>query len=75
MKKQILLASSILIILCCRAQQFAYTMTFIDTAGDTDRILLGYDLAATDSIDSAFGELNIITQPYNAGLANSICFS
>jgi hypothetical protein len=42
-------------------QQFSFQMFFTDAAGNKDTITLGYDLAATDSIDAAFGEINILS--------------
>ena len=44
-------------------QQFSFQMFFTDAVGNKDTITLGYDLAATDSIDTAFGEVNIISIP------------
>lgn len=44
-------------------QQFSFQMFFTDAIGNKDTITLGYDLAATDSIDTAFGEVNIIGIP------------
>jgi hypothetical protein len=43
-------------------------MTFIDAVGNTDSLTLGYDIAATDSLDAAFGETNIISTAYTTGL-------
>jgi hypothetical protein len=50
------------------AQQFSFPIIFSDAAGNKDTIILGYDTAATDSIDSAFGEINIISLPLDTGL-------
>jgi len=44
-------------------QQFSFQMFFTDAIGNKDTITLGYDLAATDSIDTALGEVNIISVP------------
>ncbi len=49
-------------------QEFSVELFFEDSAGNQDSIILGYDDNATDAIDSAFGETNIITIPYNSGL-------
>ncbi len=50
------------------AQEFSVELFFQDAAGNQDSVILGYDNSATDGIDSAFGETNIIATPYNAGL-------
>jgi hypothetical protein len=51
-----------LLILCHMAsgQEFSFKMTFIDAIGNTDSLIMGYDIDATDSLDSEFGEINII---------------
>jgi hypothetical protein len=43
-------------------------MYFEDAIGNKDTLVLGYDLTASDSIDPAFGEINIISNPIGAGL-------
>jgi hypothetical protein len=43
-------------------------MKFIDAAGNRDSLTLGYDFTATDSLDLAFGETNVIATPYTSGL-------
>lgn len=43
-------------------------MFFSDAIGNKDTIMLGYDLLATDSIDTSFGEANIIKQPLKTTL-------
>lgn len=50
------------------AQEFSVELFFQDAAGNQDSIILGYDDNATNGIDSAFGETNIISTSYNAGL-------
>lgn len=50
------------------AQEFSFELFFEDSAGNQDSIILGYDDAATFDIDNSFGEVNIITVPYSAGL-------
>lgn len=50
------------------AQEFSVELFFQDAAGNQDSIILGYDNSATNGIDSAFGETNIIATPYNTGL-------
>ncbi|MBP6334668.1 MAG: T9SS type A sorting domain-containing protein [Bacteroidia bacterium] len=51
-----------------QAQQFSFQMNFVDAIGNKDSIVLGYDALATDSLDPFFGELNIISVPFNTGL-------
>jgi hypothetical protein len=52
----------------CKAQQFAFQMKFVDAIGNIDSLILGYDQIATDTLDVAFGETNIISSPYTNGL-------
>ena len=76
MKKLLLLIFFITQLTVCKAQQFAFQMTFVDAIGNTDSLTLGYDIAATDSLDTAFGETNIIGTTYTIGLdvrAGSVC--
>ncbi len=68
MKKLLLLTFSVAQLTLCKAQQFAFQMTFVDAVGNTDSLTLGYDIAATDTLDAAFGEANIITTAYTSGL-------
>jgi len=49
-------------------QLFSFQMFFSDAVGNRDTITLGYDSAATDSIDSTFGEINIIATPLDTAL-------
>ncbi len=44
------------------AQEFSFQMKFEDAIGNVDTLILGYDIAATDSIDPEFGEINIIDE-------------
>lgn len=44
------------------AQEFSFQMYFEDATGAKDTLIFGYDANATDSIDSNYGETNIITQ-------------
>jgi hypothetical protein len=55
---------------CClvHAQQFSFPLYFSDAVGNRDTIVIGYDNAATDSIDSLFQEINIINTPLDTGL-------
>lgn len=50
------------------AQQFSFPIYFIDAVGNKDTIVIGYDVAATDSIDTLFQEVNIINIPLDTGL-------
>jgi len=68
MKRILLLAFSIGLMTICKAQQFSFVLKFIDAVGNTDSITLGYDLTATDTLDLAFGEINIISTLYTSGL-------
>jgi hypothetical protein len=68
MKKLLLLLFAIGWISICEAQQFSFQMRFVDAVGNLDSITLGYDPAATDSLDTFMGEVNIITTPYASGL-------
>lgn len=62
MKTLLLLLSSIVSI-TLYGQQFSFDMYFSDAIGNRDTITLGYDLTASESIDTAFGEVNIIDIP------------
>lgn len=48
------------------AQEFSFELYFEDALGNRDTLVLGYDPLATDSIDIAFGEENIIAQPWDS---------
>lgn len=49
-------------------QEFSFQLIFTDAIGNIDTISLGYDLAATDSIDETFNEQNIISIPLDTSL-------
>jgi len=49
-------------------QEFSIELFFEDAMGNQDSVILGYDVTATDGIDAAFNEINIISVPYTAGL-------
>jgi len=68
MKKLCLVLVAISLFPLCQAQQFSFQMHFRDAVGNRDSITLGYDPAATDSLDAAFGEVNVITTPFSSGL-------
>ena len=48
------------------AQEFSFELYFEDALWNRDTLVFGYDPLATDSIDVAFGEENIITQPWDS---------
>jgi hypothetical protein len=47
----------------CSGQLFSFKLYFEDAVGHKDSVEIGYDPAATSSIDAAFGETNIIGTP------------
>jgi hypothetical protein len=48
------------------AQQFAFNLSFTDSVGNVDSLTYGYDTLATNGIDPAFGETNIISVPLSS---------
>ncbi len=44
--------------------EFLFELYLEDAAGKMDTVVVGYDVEATDSIDTAFGEVNLINQPW-----------
>lgn len=46
-------------------EEFSFELYFEDALGNKDTLILGYDPNATDSIDTAFGEVNILNQPWD----------
>src|SRR5690554_2205346 len=46
--------------------EFEFELYFEDAVGNKDTITLGYDENATDSIDTSFGEINLINQPWSS---------
>jgi hypothetical protein len=52
--------------ICYSQEEFSFELYFEDAIGNKDTLLLGYDPLATDSIDVAFGEVNIINQPWSS---------
>ena len=49
-------------------QEFSFPMYFEDAKGNRDTMVLGYDENATDSIDTEFEEVNIISHPLKTNL-------
>ncbi|HMG15543.1 MAG TPA: T9SS type A sorting domain-containing protein [Saprospiraceae bacterium] len=68
MKKSLFTILAICFLRPTFAQQFSFQMYFSDAIGDKDTITLGYDLLATEGIDTAFGEENIISIPPKTSL-------
>ncbi|MES2284710.1 MAG: T9SS type A sorting domain-containing protein [Bacteroidota bacterium] len=60
MKKLLLIVTVFCVWTSAQAQQFSFQMNFVDVAGNTDSIIVGYDINGTDTIDALFGETNII---------------
>lgn len=48
------------------AQEFQFTMIFTDTMGNTDTLVMGYDASASEGVDDQFGEVNIISEPWDS---------
>lgn len=63
MKKLFIIFSIIIPCQISFGQEFSFSMYFEDAAGFKDTIVLGYDVTATDTVDVAFGEVNIINEP------------
>jgi len=47
------------------SQDFSFDLIFTDAIGNRDTLVLGYDDNAGDSIDTIFGEKNIINTPWS----------
>lgn len=46
-------------------EEFSFQLMFIDNAGNSDTLTLGYDPEASELIDENFGEINIANQSWN----------
>jgi hypothetical protein len=55
------------------SQTFSFEMYFEDATGQKDTLTFGYDATATDSIDAAFQEVNIISQTWSNQFESRIC--
>ena len=66
MKKTVLLFVLILFSIITFAQQFSFNLYVEDALGNRDSLVLGYDPLATDSIDAAFGEVDIKSNPWDS---------
>ncbi|MCE9540441.1 MAG: hypothetical protein K8R85_14670, partial [Bacteroidetes bacterium] len=68
MKKLFLVLFAFFYLTLVKGQQFSFQMKFADAVGNTDSIIMGYDINATDTIDALFGEINIIGLPLDTSL-------
>jgi hypothetical protein len=66
MKKIIPLIVLLLAIFSSNAQQFSFELYLSDMQGNADTLILGYDVNASDSIDSQFGEIDILNNPWDS---------
>lgn len=60
----VLLITFYLSLVTAYCQEFSYPLYFIDSQGNKDTLLIGYDVGATDSIDIEFDELDISNEPW-----------
>ncbi len=67
-KTSLSLFLAVFLVSSAKAQEFSFQMKFIDAMGNRDSITLGYDVSASDTIDPAFGEVNIISAPYTSAI-------
>ena len=51
-----------------QGQLFSINMNFQDAAGNRDTLILGYDSNASDTIDTFFNEMNILSTSFDTGL-------
>ncbi|MFK5857285.1 MAG: T9SS type A sorting domain-containing protein [Bacteroidota bacterium] len=49
-------------------QKFSFQMYFEDAIGNKDTLTIGFDINGTDTIDTEFGEVNIISIPIDTAL-------
>ena len=49
-------------------QEFSFQMYFEDAIGNKDTLTIGFDINGTDTIDTEFGEVNIISIPVDTAL-------
>lgn len=73
MAKLILLISLNLIGQSLASQEFQLPIYFEDSAANRDSITIGYDDSATVNIDPAFGEKNMLGNPYSNNLDVRVC--
>lgn len=63
MKKINTLLILILLSQLSSGQEFSFKMYFEDSLGNKDTLIIGFDVNGTDTIDTEFGEINIIAVP------------
>lgn len=68
MKKLLTITIILCFISAAQGQSFLFQLFFLDAQGNRDTIILGTDDLATDTIDTALGEVNIIGVPIDTGL-------
>lgn len=68
MKKILFIITTFCFLTTAQGQQFSFKMFFSDAIGNKDTITLGYDLLASDSIDTSYGEVNLISIPLDTSL-------
>ncbi len=66
MKKLLLLIIGTFLYLSSFGQEFNFHMIFSDAVGNSDTLYFGYDPTASDSVDTAFNENNIIDTPFDS---------
>lgn len=66
MKKIVLFSVATLLFGLSKAQTFSFYLYFEDAAGNRDTLQIGYAASATDTIDIAFGEFNILSNPLDS---------
>lgn len=66
MKQHLVLWFFLILSNIMNGQEFIFEMYFEDAIGNKDTLVIGYDINATDSIDSVFGEKNIISVPLDS---------
>jgi hypothetical protein len=68
MKKLLTITIILCLLSAAQGQSFSFQLFFADAQGNRDTIILGTDDLATDTIDTALGEVNIIGLPIDSGL-------
>ncbi len=68
MKKLLTITIILCLLSAAQGQSFSFQLFFSDAQGNRDTIILGTDDLATDTIDTALGEVNIIGLPIDSGL-------
>lgn len=68
MKKLNTLLFLLIFIQYVSGQEFSFQMYFEDAIGNKDTLTIGFDVNGTDTIDTEFGEVNIISIPLDTSL-------